>query len=149
MQARTFPIMDDMDNTLKKVKRELVEEDTPASDDAEDESPVQPKGKAYDKVACPELTEVIGGANPEQTDVVPGSWVKIQGLASAAEHNGKTAIVFGFDPEKGRYKVFLANGMIGKRKTDKALNVKPQNVELISDLQVGETDSLPRLANPE
>jgi hypothetical protein len=113
---------------------------------SEEDAPVQPKGTRRSIGATPELTQVCGGINAEQPDIVPGSWVKINGLVSSPEHNGETALVFGFNTERGRYKVFLANTFIGKRDTDKVLNVKPQNIELHGDFN----DNVGfRHANPE
>jgi hypothetical protein len=107
----------------------------PASDDMstssdDDAGPRQPTGSGSGKIATPELTEVIGGIDPAHPDIVPGSWVIIDGLVSAPEHNGASAVVFGFVAATGRFRVFLADQLFGMRPEHKALNIRPQNINL-------------------
>jgi hypothetical protein len=116
----------------------------PASDDMstssdDDAGPRQPAGSGSGKIATPELTEVIGGIDPAHPDIVPGSWVIIDGLVSAPEHNGASAVVFGFVAATGRFRVFLADQLFGMRPEHKALNIRPQNINLDHS----------RLSNPE
>ena len=91
--------------------------------------------------STPELTEVIGGIHPEHPDITPGTWVTIHGLISAPQHNGKSAVVFGYDAARGRFKVHTATpDLFGKAPSDLQLNVKAHNISKLY---------LSRPANPD
>jgi tetratricopeptide (TPR) repeat protein len=60
-------------------------------------------------------------AKPDNLLLDDGTKVRIQGLVSASQHNGKCGIVHTFDSEKGRYIVNLMNEAASK------LLVKPTN----------------------
>jgi hypothetical protein len=55
---------------------------------------------------CRELGPIIGGTDPANPTIVPGSTVTILGLVKAAEHNDSQAVVFGFDSAKERFTVY-------------------------------------------
>lgn len=58
---------------------------------------------------------------PEQPDVLPeGTRVLVRGLTGAAQHNGKTGTVAGFEPQAHRYVVTLEDG--------EALRIKGENL---------------------
>ena len=65
---------------------------------------------------------------------VVGDTVEIHGLTGAAQHNGKTGVVQGFDEAKGRYAVALTTG--GK----KPLAIKPANLAKHKPPQEEESD---------
>ncbi len=90
--------------------------------------------------STPELTKVIGGVHPDRPDIVEGTWVTLRGLKSAPQHNGESAVVFGYDASRGRYKLHTAiPESFGKVPMNVLLYAKPENVELDAS----------RPANPE
>ena len=63
----------------------------------------------------------------EETRFLPGDTVRIDGLKSAAQHNGKLAKVRRWIPERGRWALQLPEG--------DEVAVRAQNLELVESLQ--------------
>ena len=59
----------------------------------------------------------------DETRFLPGDTVRIDGLKSAAQHNGKLAKVRRWVPERGRWALLLPEG--------EDVAVKPRNLELV------------------
>jgi len=66
-----------------------------------------------------------------------GTAVNVRGLKSAAEHNGKTGKIKGWDDSKGRYEVEL--------ESDSTLSLKPQNLTQMCSVNIVGIESQPEM----
>ena len=62
-------------------------------------------------------------SEPMVTPLAVDTRIKVVGLSKAAQYNGQSGVVKGFDREAGRYEVVLKNG--------KELKIKRDNMELL------------------
>ena len=77
-------------------------------------------------------TAVVDDATKPEPVVAPlaaDTRVKVTGLAKAAQYNGQSGVILGFDREAGRYMVQLKNG--------KELKIKRENMELVDGVIKG------------
>ena len=73
----------------------------------------------------------------DATRFLPGDTVRIDGLKSAAQHNGKLAKVRRWIPERGRWALQLPDG--------KEVAVRTRHLQLVERLSAGATDQQQQL----
>lgn len=106
------------DGSFKKVKpshlkQVLVEDPSGSSPSSSSSPPVSsPSSEAAAAAAVPSPAPPSGGADAgvSQQEIGPGTRVRLFGLKSAADLNGQTGVVRGFDEKSGRFVVALSHG---------------------------------------
>ena len=124
------PPLEDMENVLLKNK---MAKNGPAyipnkTEDHDDFVKITPNKSNVSKIAPSDFDD--GPQKPKVVTFKKGDKVKVQGLVSAAQHNGKIGTVIAeLDEASGRHQVKLADGTI--------LKIKPVNISMDTSFGAG------------